>query len=37
MNKFDSPESANFKLVKDAIRQLIDGAPSVLSHRESRK
>ena len=37
MNKFDSPTNPNFKQVKDAIRQFVDNASSVLSRRKDYK
>jgi hypothetical protein len=37
MNKFDGPESSNFKLVKDAIRRFAKDASSVLSRRKNCK
>lgn len=37
MNKFDGPDNANFKLVKEAIRQLAINAPTVLSRRKTGK
>ncbi|KAK3935926.1 putative kinesin light chain [Diplogelasinospora grovesii] len=35
MNKFESPGSSNFKLVKEAIKQLAKDAPTVLKRREN--
>src|SRR5437667_5050905 len=37
MNKFDSPENGNFRLVKDTIRGFAKNASSVLSRRSDGK
>ncbi len=37
MNKFDSPESPNFELVKTTIKQFADDAIAVLSRRKNCK
>jgi hypothetical protein len=37
MNKFDSPENENFKLVKPVIRKFADDASTVLSRRKQCK